>query len=254
MIRDRPGLALGALSHLIGTNVFLRLSDVASDLPPYEEHVLFSNMTRKADDTGFFQRKAYDHISGVLRQSLAAALARGSKRLLGAYLQTLLAFPDGRTRGDTVFDPGSGMPFVRVQPLSEENVYPKEQALLDLVAAERHQGRSVLIYATHTGTRDLTVRWRDILTRHDLRVAVLKADTVVPDRRKTWVAQKVHEGIGVLLWHPRLVQTGLNLTEFPTIVWGVKGGEKMYHGGGEKVSHRGDEKEPKRGVGGDKSG
>ena len=114
------------------------------------------------------------------------------------------------------------MPFVRVQPLSEENVYPKEQALLDLVAAERHQGRSVLIYATHTGTRDLTVRWRDILTRHDLRVAVLKADTVVPDRRKTWVAQKVHEGIGVLLWHPRLVQTGLNLTEFPTIVWGVK--------------------------------
>ena len=99
------------------------------------------------------------------------------------------------------------------------------------MAAERLQGRRVLIYATHTGTRDLTVRWRDILTRHGLRVAVLKADTVVPDRRKTWVAQKVHEGIDVLLWHPRLVQTGLNLTEFPTIVWGVKGGEKMYHGG-----------------------
>ena len=88
MIRDRPGLALGALSHLIGTNVFPRLSDVASDLPPYEEHVLFSNMTRKADDTGFFQRKAYDHISGVLRLSLAAALARASKRLLETRTET----------------------------------------------------------------------------------------------------------------------------------------------------------------------
>ena len=220
VVRERPGLAPGALFHLIGNSVFLRLSDVASDLPPYEEQVLLSNMDREQDATGFSQRRAYDHIFGVLRQALAAALARGSKRLLGAYLQTLLAFPDGCTRGETVFDPGSGMPLVQVQPLSEEKVYPKEQSLLDLVAAERLEGRRVLIYATHTGTRDVTARWDDILTRHGIKVAVLKADTVPPDRREAWVAQKVEEGIDVLICHPRLVQTGLDLIDFPTIVWG----------------------------------
>ena len=34
-------------------------------------------------------------------------------------------------------------------PLPFERLYPKEQALLDLVAAERLAGRRVLVYATH---------------------------------------------------------------------------------------------------------
>ncbi len=47
--------------------------------------------------------------------------------------------------------------------------------LVDLVAAERVAGR-VLVYATHTGTRDITERMDDIFTRHGFRVAVMKAD------------------------------------------------------------------------------
>ena len=49
---------------------------------------------------------------------------------------------------------------VQVPPLSEEKLYPKEKALVDLVAAERMEGRRVLIYATHTGTRDITERMK----------------------------------------------------------------------------------------------
>ncbi len=47
----------------------------------------------------------------------------------------------------------------------------------------------------------------------------MKADAVAPDRREVWVAQKVEEGIDVLICHPRLVQTGLDLVDFPTICW-----------------------------------
>ena len=104
-------------------------------------------------------------------------------------------------------------------PLAEEKLYPKERALIDLVAAERLQGRRVLVYVTHTGTRDITGRMYDILTRHGFRVAVMKADAVAPDRREAWVADKVAEGIDVLICHPRLVQTGLDLVAFPTIAW-----------------------------------
>ena len=50
VIRERPGLAPAALFHLIGASIFLRLSDVASGLPPYEERVLLSSM----DDGGGF--------------------------------------------------------------------------------------------------------------------------------------------------------------------------------------------------------
>ena len=135
------------------------------------------------------------------------------------YLQTLLAYPDGCTRGETVFDPRSGDVIVQVPPLSEEKLYPKEKALIDMVAAERMEGRRVLVYATHTGTRDITERMDDMLTRHGFRVAVMKDDAVAPERREAWVADRVKQGIDVMICHPRLVQTGLDLIDFPTLIW-----------------------------------
>ncbi|MCY4450249.1 MAG: hypothetical protein OXE02_15545, partial [Chloroflexi bacterium] len=219
VVRERPGLAPSALFHLIGNSIFLRLSDVASGLPPYEERVLLSTMDSDPDYTGFSQRSAYDTLYGALKQALGAALATGSKRLLATYLQTLLAYPDGCTRGETVFDPATGDPIAGVPPLSEERLYPKEKALVDLVAAERLEGRRVLVYATHTGTRDITERMDDMLTRHGFRVAVMKADAVAPERREAWVAEQVEKGLDVLICHPRLVQTGLDLIDFPTLVW-----------------------------------
>ena len=219
VVRERPGLVPSALFHLIGNTVFLRLSDVASGLPDYEEQVLLSSMDSEEDATGYSQRSAYDTVFEELRKKLAEALKKGSKRLLATYLQTLLAYPDGCTKGETVFDPATGEPIVQVPPLSHEKLYPKEKSLLDLVAAERMEGRRVLVYATHTGTRDITERMDDILTRHGFRVAVMKADAVAPDKREAWVAEKVKQGIGVLICHPRLVQTGLDLIDFQTVCW-----------------------------------
>ena len=219
VVRERPGLAPAALFHLIGNSVFLRLSDVASGLPSYEEQVMLCPMDSEPDSYGYTQRGAYGTLYDKLRAALADALAKGSRKLLSTYLQSLLAYPDGCTRGETVFDPESEDVLVQVPPLSEEKLYPKEKALLDLVAAERMEGRRVLVYATHTGTRDITERMSDILTRHGFRAAVMKADAVAPDRREAWVENKVKEGIDVLICHPRLVQTGLDLIDFPTIVW-----------------------------------
>ena len=218
-VRERPGLVPSALFHIIGNTVFLRLSDVASGLPEYTEQVMLSSMDAEEDATGYSQRSAYNHVFDELRKELAEALKSGSKRLLATYLQTLLAYPDGCTRGETVFDPRTGDVIVQVPPLSEEKLYPKEKALVDLVAAERLEGRRVLVYVTHTGTRDVTGRMDDILTRHGFRVAVMKANAVAPNRREKWVADKVKHGIDVLICHPRLVQTGLDLIDFPTIVW-----------------------------------
>ena len=77
----------------------------------------------------------------------------------------------------------------------------------------------MLVYATHTGTRDITERMDDMLTRHGFRVAVMRADAVAPERREAWVADRVKQGIDVMICHPRLVQTGLDLIDFPTLIW-----------------------------------
>ena len=166
VVRERPGLVPSALFHIIGNTVFLRLADVASGLPDYDEQILLSSMDSEEDATGYSQRSAYNAVYEELRLKLAEALKAGSKRLLATYLQTLLAYPEGCTKGETVFDPRSEDVIVQVPPLSEDKLYPKEKALVDLVAAERMEGRRVLVYATHTGTRDITERMDDILTRH----------------------------------------------------------------------------------------
>ena len=177
--------------------------------------MLLSTMDREPDAMGLSQRGAYDRVFNALRHALAQALQKGSKRLLATYLQTLLAYPDGCTRGETVFDPATGIPIVQVPPLSEEKLYPKEQALVDLVAAERLEGRKVLVYATHTGTRDITGRMDDILTRHGFRVAVMKADAVAPDRREAWVADRVKEGVDMLICHPPAGADGVGPDRLP---------------------------------------
>ena len=123
--RERPGLAPAALFHLIGQSIFLRLSDVASGLPPYTEEVLVSGMDAEPDATGLSQRSAYEALFETLKAALADALARGSRRLLAAYLQTLLAFPDGCTRSEAVFEPETGEVLAQVPPLSEDRLYPK---------------------------------------------------------------------------------------------------------------------------------
>ena len=93
----------------------------------------------------------------------------------------------------------------------------RRRALIDPVAAERMEGRRVLVHATHTGTGDITGRMDDILTRHGFRVAVMKSEAAAPDKREAWVEDEVKQGIDVLIRHRRLVQTGLDLIDFQAV-------------------------------------
>ena len=77
--------------------------------------------------------------------------------------------------------------------------------------------RRVLVYATHTETRDFTERMDDILTRHGFQVAVMKAAAVPPDSREAWVARRVTQGIDVLICHPGWCRPALDLVDSPII-------------------------------------
>lgn len=102
---ERPGIAPGVLFHLIGHSVFLRLADVASDLPPYDERVMVVPLDAEAEVGGVSQADAYQVLATDLRNAVNQALGRGSKRLLSVYLQALISYPDACTRGETVLDP-----------------------------------------------------------------------------------------------------------------------------------------------------
>jgi hypothetical protein len=216
---EKPGVTPPILFHLIGNTVFLRLRDVAKHLPPYEEKVLLVPLDEGADPDEPSQAQCYRKLATDLRAAVQQALRAGSKRLLGTYLQALLAYPDACTREETVLDPKSNEVLAHAPALLDDRLYPKERALVDLARRERERGRRVLAFATHTNLRDVTPRLRAVLEREGLRVAVLKAETVPAERREEWVAARVREGVDVLVTNPRLVQTGLDLVDFPSVAW-----------------------------------
>jgi hypothetical protein len=218
-IVEKPGVTPPILFHLIGNTVFLRLRDVATHLPSYAEKVLLVPLDQAGMSDQPSQADCYRRLAADLRQAVQQALRAGSKRLLGTYLQALLAWPDACIREETVVDVRTQAVLAHAPALPADRLYPKERALVDLVRRERDRGRRALVYATHTGVRDITSRLRTVLERERCRVAVLKADTVPAERREEWVGAQVREGLDVLVTNPRLVQTGLDLVDFPSVVW-----------------------------------
>ena len=78
----------------------------------------------------------------------------------------------------------------------------------------------MLVYATHTGTRDITERMEE----HPEQARVQGGGDEGRRRRRRSGARRgspsrLRRGLDVLICHPRLVQTGPDLIDFPTLVW-----------------------------------
>ncbi|MCT0715891.1 DEAD/DEAH box helicase, partial [Pseudomonas aeruginosa] len=139
----------------------------------------------------------------------------------------LLAWPDCCFRSETVVHPRTRntLAFVPAQ-FNEFEVTPKERELIDICKEEKAQGRKVLAYTVYTGTRDTTSRLKVLLEQEGFKVAVLRA-SVDASRREDWIAEQLDRGIDVLITNPELVKTGLDLLEFPTIVF-MQSGYNVY--------------------------
>ena len=219
-VREMPGIVPSALMHIIGNTIFLKLSDVAAGLPDYEEQVVTVQLDDTIDpDFGISQRDGYLKVVEQMRKAIRKAMEEKSNRMLGQYLQSLTAYPDACVNGETVYDPEDGELIVAVPPLREDCLYPKEQALLDTALREIQEGRRVMVYVQNTATRDITPRIQEILERGGIRSTILRSGSPTTEKREEWVDQQVRNGAQALICNPRLVQTGLDLVAFPTIIW-----------------------------------
>ena len=90
--------------------------------------------------------------------------------------------------------------------------------LIDECKTELACGRKVQVFAVYTQKRDVTRRLHDLFQREGIRAEVLTADTP-PEQREAWYERHLRSGMQVCICHPKLVQTGLDLLEFPTILF-----------------------------------
>ncbi|MFG6935546.1 helicase-related protein [Burkholderia pseudomallei] len=211
----------GVLRCVLPFTVFLKLKDIGGNvLPPYEEEFRDVAMTPE-------QASAYRQLSGTLTMHLKQALAKRDTTLLGVVLNVLLAWPDTCFRSETVKHPRTHamLAFTAAQ-FGDLDVMPKERELIDICRQEKAAGRKTLVYSVYSGTRDTTSRLKTLLEQEGFKVAVLRA-SVDASRREDWIAEQLDHGIDVLVTNPDLVKTGLDLLEFPTIVF-MQSGYNIY--------------------------
>jgi hypothetical protein len=211
----------GIMRYVLPQTVFLKLKDIGGDvLPPYREHFTEVPMTEAMSGI-------YRELSMNLRESLREALKKGDTSLLGVVLNVLLAWPDTCFRDELVRHPRSKQQLAFVPALMNgTEASPKELELLRICKAEKARGRRVLVYTTYTGTRDTAARMKTFLDREGFTTAVLRA-SVDASKREDWLFDQVDRGVEIIITNPELVKTGLDMLEFPTIVF-MQSGYNVY--------------------------
>jgi hypothetical protein len=91
-------------------------------------------------------------------------------------------------------------------------VHSKERTLIEDI----RQGRRCQVYVTFTGEFDLAGRLESVLLAAGIRVAVL-SPSVPTLKRELWYEKQLKKGVEVVICHPKLVETGLDLLAFPTL-------------------------------------
>lgn len=219
VVKHKPGASPMLFGEfLMGLCAFVFLEDIADKLPPYAENLINVPMDKEL-------REAYSELEKAIKQCLMAN--RKNRSVVSKMLNSLLLYPDHPFEIGTIWgkrrrkdDRTKWEKFVIAEPqdLPQDRLYSKERKLIETVKAELAQGRLCHVFAVYTGKHDVTARIKTVLERAGIRTAVLRA-TVPTIQREAWYAKRVSEGVQVIIGHPKLVETGLDLLDFPTLIF-----------------------------------
>jgi hypothetical protein len=200
---------------LMSSTAFVTLEDIAAYLPSYEESVIEVPMDAALAE-------AYAGIEGDIREALKNN--RGNRSLMSLMMHRLLLYPDhpfgmGEIWGKRFVPQAGGYEkfLVTTAPdLPEDTLQAKERRLIEDIREELSNGRRCQVYVTFTGEYDVASRMEGVLRQAGLKVAVLRP-SVPTLKREAWYQQQLKEGVEVVVTHPKLVETGLDLVAFSTL-------------------------------------
>jgi hypothetical protein len=74
------------------------------------------------------------------------------------------------------------------------------------------------VFAVYTNKHDVIERLEALFRNNGIRAATLRA-SVPTHKREAWYREQLRRGIDVAICHPKIVETGLDLLDFPTILF-----------------------------------
>ena len=216
---------------MVDQAIFLSLQDLGLSLPAYREEALLLTMTPE-------QASQYQRMENALRVQ-----ARQYPSWLSNWLQWALSRPNSGFRPEVVekarkdedgnvldvtsfmelpqivngVDPVANSDGALVYVPNGQEPLPKEAWLVDFIKAEKAVGRKTLVFVRQTATRDIQPRLQAVLQAQGVRTTVLYS-TVNTRKREAWIARHAPL-LDALVCNPTLVETGLDLVQFATVVF-----------------------------------
>lgn len=209
-----PGISPIVYSRFLLENaVFLSLNDMGKELPDYDEIPIRCKMPDEV-------QKEYERLESEFKR-ISRAFPKLGSRILSVYLNLLSAYPDQPYDHEPVYNPlvqNKEEALIIPQNIGDSSVtQPKDDAVLELVERKIAARERVIIYTAWTRL-DTQTKLHRLLTEKNIRTAVL--DQRVPTtKREAWVDKRLAEDTKVLIVNPALVETGLDLNAFTTLIF-----------------------------------
>ncbi len=209
-----PGISPIVYSRfLLENTVFLSLADMGKELPDYEEVPICCDMNEAVD-------KEYRRLESEFKRIMTQNAKIGN-RILSSYLNLLSAYPDQPYGHESVYNPfckeEQDVLITPTDTATASDLQPKDTAVVELIERKIRANERVILYTAWTRL-DTQTKLHRILTEKGIPAVIL--DQKVPTvKREPWVNQKIREGIKVLIVNPALVETGLDLNAFTTLIF-----------------------------------
>jgi superfamily II DNA or RNA helicase len=212
-VKQLPGVSpIIFTKFLLENAAFIGLADIADGLPNYTEIPVAVEMDSEL-------KNAYDNLETSIRNSFGGGRRRGGggMKTMAQMLQSLSVYPDQPYEQPPIMHPDTGDIVATPDELHRES-RNKEDRFMDLVREKVAAGEKVLVYYHWTNRTNLGTRLSGMLEEEGIRTAILSSRVKARDR-EAWINERVAEGIDVLICNPTLVETGLDLLDFTTIIY-----------------------------------
>ena len=228
--KELPGISPSVIRYLLPITLFGNITDLGYTLPPVNERVEPLEMPAElAKQVHFIEKQ-------VLRQVLSDIREFGDAGGLSAWFSACRFRPASAWRPEVLQyegNKGGGYRYELPAVTGLDEWLPKERRLAEIVRQNMAQGRKTLVFVEQSGTRDIRQRLKRAIEEcapaglldaggfQPLRspnVGILSADDMAPAKREAWIVHNA-PGLDVLIVNPKLVQTGLDLVMFSSLVF-----------------------------------
>lgn len=211
--RERPGIAPELVAnHLLHRAAFLELGDLGLPLVELDEIPIF---IQPDDEHRELYNKFHKELHAICTRAYMEDKYRGA---FARFIPATINYGDAPHLGAKVEISRKGKVLYTVEAPKLDYFHAKERELVRLVQENLAEDRGCIIYCNYTDSYAIHHRLKDMLKAHGIEAHVLESH-VSPEKRVEWLARKEKEGAKVIICNMRLVEVGLDLLPWPTIIF-----------------------------------